>query len=197
MLDHNDRLFDLVCGHPLEAHLEGVKRCQAIISKEFSKKADLTVISAFPYTEGTQLMKPLAPASIITKAGGVIILVGHCTTPLPDVYLEGCEIFRRKHGSDLETGVFHCFDNNCRILEGGAPELNMSMAQALLGQDNFKIIFVSEDVPREHVERLGFLFAEDLSQAFEMSATYFPEPEVHIVPAGGVILPVLKTGHSH
>jgi nickel-dependent lactate racemase len=192
VLDHNDMLYDLVCGHPVKAHLDGVARCRSIISKEFEKKADLTVISAFPYAEGTQLMKPLAPASMITKAGGVIILVGHCTNPLPDAYLEGCEMFRRKHDGFFEKSVFDLFDNNCRILENGAPEFNMSMAQALLGQDQFKIIFVSEEVPRGHIEQLGFQFAEDLNQAVTMSAAFFPEPEVHIVPAGGVILPVLQ-----
>jgi len=35
------------------------------------------------------------------------------------------------------------------------------------------------------------VFAEDLNQAFAMSAAFFPNPEVHIVPSGGVILPVL------
>jgi nickel-dependent lactate racemase len=192
VLDHNDRLYDLVCGDPVEAHLEGVTRSRAIISKKFNKKADLTVISAFPYTEGTQLMKPLGPASIITKEGGVIILVGHCTAPLPDVYLEGCEMFRQKHVGHLEKHVLDLFDNNCRILEEGAPEFNMSLAMALLAQDKFKIIFVSEDVPREHVERLGFLFAADMDQAFALSEAFFPNPEVHIVPSGGVILPVLQ-----
>ena len=67
----------------------------------------------------------------------------------------------------------------------------MSLAQALLAQHKFKVILVSEDIPRDTAERLGFAFAEDLNQAFVMTETFFSSPEVHIVPSGGVILPVL------
>jgi nickel-dependent lactate racemase len=192
VLDHNDRLYKLVCGDPVEAHLVGVDLCKRIISHRFQKKADLTVISAFPYTEGTQIMKPLAPASEITREGGVVILVADCTVPLPDPYVECCETFRLKHAGRLRDSIFELFDHNCRIMEEGAPEFNMSMAQALLAQHEFKIILVSDSVPRETAERLGFLFAKDLSQAFAMSAEFVTDPEVHVVPSGGVMLPVLE-----
>jgi nickel-dependent lactate racemase len=193
VLDHNDHLYELVCGDPVEAHLAGTKRCEDIISKDFEKQADLTVISAFPYTEGTQLMKPLEPASMITKEGGVIILVGHCTVPFSDLYLKGCERFRLKYKGHLKESVLAHFSDNRRILEDGAPEFNMSLAQALLAQDRFKVILVSEEVPKEHSDQLGFLHAKDLYQAFQMSADFTPHnPNVHIVPSGGVILPVLQ-----
>ena len=191
VLDHNDRLYDLVCGDPVKAHLAGIDLSKRIISMKFQKRADVTVISAYPYTEGTQIMKPLAPASEITKQGGVIILVADCTVPLSDAYVEGGERFRLKYAGHLREGVLGLFDNNRRIIEDGAPESNMSLAQALLAQDEFKVILVSEDIPRETAERLGFLFAEDLNQAFAISETFFPNPEVHIVPSGSIILPVL------
>jgi hypothetical protein len=66
------------------------------------------------------------------------------------------------------------------------------MTQALLGQDSFNVILVTEDIPRESVEALGFLYAEDMEQAVSMSAEINPKPEVHIVPSGGVILPILQ-----
>jgi nickel-dependent lactate racemase len=192
VLDHNDRLYDLVCGDPVEAHLAGIHACKRIISMKFQKQADLTVTSTFPYTEGPQIMKPLAPASMITKEGGAIILVADCTVPLPDAYIEACERFRRNYAGNLGEGVLGLFADNRRIIEEGSPELNMSLAQALLAQHKFKVILVSEDIPRDTAERLGFVFAEDLNQAFVMTETFFSSPEVHIVPSGGVILPVLQ-----
>jgi len=195
VLDHNDGLFDLVCGDPVEAHLAGIEQCKGIISQKFQKRADLTVISAFPYTEGPQIMKPLAPASLITREGGVVILVADCTSPLPDVYVEGCEKFRLKYDGNLREGLFELFDDNRRIIEAGAPELNMSVAQALLAQHDYKVILVTGDIPRETVERLGFLFAEDLDLAFAMSAAFVPSPEVHVVPSGGVILPMFEDNY--
>jgi len=193
VLDHNDHLYELVCGDPEEAHLAGTERCKEIISKNFEKRADLTVISAFPYSAGTQLMKPLEAASMITKEGGVIVLVGRCTVPFSDFYLNGCERFRSKYKGQLKESVLAHFSDNRRILEDGSSELNMSLAQALLAQHRFKVILVSEEVPKEHTERLGFLHAKDLYQAFQMSAALVPpSPDVHIVPSGGVILPVLQ-----
>lgn len=192
VLDHNDRLYDVVSGDPVKAHLTGAEICRGIISKEFKKKADMTIISSFPYTEGTQIMKPLAPASMITKEGGVIVLVADCTFPLPDVLVEGCERFRLEYGDNLREGIFRHFDDNRRLMEGTAPELNMAMTQALMAQDEFKVILVSQNIPKETGERIGFIFAEDMDQAFEKASAIVNNPDVNIVPSGGVILPMLE-----
>jgi nickel-dependent lactate racemase len=192
VLDHNDHLYDLVGGDPVEAHQKGSDICKEIVSRTFQKKADLTVTSAFPYTEGLQIMKPLAPTSMITKEGGCIILLAHCTSPLPEDYLKACERIRQEYSSNLRESILGLFEKNQRLLEGSSPEYNMSMTQALLGQDMFNVILVTEDIPRESVERLGFLHAKDLDQAFSMSASFNSAPEVHIIPSGGVILPTLE-----
>lgn len=192
VLDHNDRLYDLVSGDPVKAHLRGSDICREIISRTFQKKADITVTSAFPYTEGLQIMKPLAPASMTTKEGGCIILLAHCTSSLPDEYLDACERIRQEYGNNLRESIFSLFDKKQRLFEGSSPEYNMSMTQALLGQDRFKVILVTEDIPRDSVEKLGFLYAENLDRAFAIGATFNPKPEVHIIPSGGVILPTLE-----
>lgn len=67
----------------------------------------------------------------------------------------------------------------------------MCMSQALLALNDYKVILVSKDIDREEVERLGFLLAEDLDKAFAMAAGFVSNPDVHIIPAGGVILPKL------
>ena len=192
VLDHNDMLYDLVSGDPVEAHQAGSDICKEIISRTFQKKADLTVTSAFPYTEGLQIMKPLAPASMITKEGGCIILLAYCTSPLPEVYIKACERIRQEYRGNIRESIFELFDKNQRLLDGSSPEYNMSMTQALLGQDRFNVILVTKEIPRESVEALGFLYAEDMEQAFSMSAAFNPKPEVHIIPSGGVILPMLQ-----
>ena len=192
ILDHNDRLYDLTCGDPVDAHLAGVEISRRILSKRFEKLADVTVITSFPYSEGPQILKPLAPASIVTKKGGCIILFADVSTPLSDLFIKACEAFRLKYGPNLRSAVIDHFNQNRRISEKAAPELNMALAQLLLAQDQYKIILVSEDVTKEAAARMGIYHAEDINRAFEISDKFCPHPDVHIIPAGGVILPVLS-----
>lgn len=191
VLDHNDRLYDIVAGDPINAQQQGIEICRRIVSKNFKQKADLTIITSFPYNEGNQIMKPLAPAGLITKKGGTLILVADCTIPFAEEYLSACEAFRKLHGDHLHQAVFSRFDHNQLILEDSAPELNMSMAQALLAQDDFQVILVSEDIEADQVKRIGFDYAPTLEEAFVKATEYCAKPSVNIVPSGGVILPIV------
>jgi lactate racemase len=187
VLDHNDRLYELVTGHPREAHVAGTEICRRIISKGFKKKSDITVTTTFPYSEGPQIMKPLVPAFMVTKKGGAIILCADCSTPLPEPYLVSCEEFRKKYGKDLRGAVLRHFRKKRRIAEHSPPELNMSLAQALFAQQDYRVIVLSEDLPKKTVERLGFTYAADLEEAFRVADS--ANPDVHVIPSGGIILP--------
>jgi nickel-dependent lactate racemase len=191
ILDHTDQLYDVVCGDPIAAHLAGVEKSKAIISKGFSGKSDITIITSFPYSEGPQIMKPLAPASMVTKEGGVIILFADCTGNLPESFIVGFETFHKEHGHNLLKGVKDRVSRNRLIMEGAAIDFNMAAGMALIAQHTYKVIIVSEDIPREKVERMGFLYGSDGKEAFELGEKLAPHPDVHIIPSGGIILPVL------
>lgn len=192
VLDHRDRLYDLVCGDPEKAHEAGTRICRKAVAKEFDRPADVTIISAFPYTEGPQVMKPLAPALDTTRKGGCIILYADCCDPLPEIYFDACERFRIRHGPDLRQAVLQHFADNRPILAHQPPELNMSLAQVLLAVDDCNVILVSKDIARKNVEQLGFLHAPDLNTAIVKSSVFFTRPTAHIIPSGGVILPVVQ-----
>jgi nickel-dependent lactate racemase len=192
ILDQNDQVYDVVSGDPVHAHLAGIELSRAIISQRFSRKADLTIITSFPYTEGPQIVKPLVPASMVTKEGGCIILAADCTGNLPDDFIDSFEAFHSKYGHNLFGGVMEYFENNRLIMEGGAIDFNMALGLTLALQHRFTIILVSKDIPRVTGEKMGFLYADDLEQAFDLGETICPpNPEVHIIPSGGVILPVI------
>ena len=100
--------------------------------------------------------------------------------------------FHSKHSNDLSGGVFEYFKNRRLIMEGGAIDFNMALGLTLALQHRFKIILVSKNIPRVSGEKMGFLYADDLKHAFELSETICPlHPEVHVIPSGGVILPVI------
>jgi nickel-dependent lactate racemase len=192
ILDQRDQVYDLVSGDPVQAHLEGIEKSKIIICQKFSKKSDITIITSFPYAEGPQIVKPLAPAAMVTKEGGCIILAADCEGNVPDAFVDSFERFHSLYGTNLLTGVLDHFENNRLIMEGGAIDFNMALGMTLATQHRFKIILVSEDISKETGEKMGFMHAEDLEQAFDLSADICPpNPEVHIIPSGGVILPVI------
>lgn len=192
VLDHKDRFHDLVCGDPVEAHRKGCRISSGIIEKQFKSPADITMISAFPYTEGPQIMKPFAVAEAITKRGGCIILYADCTLPLPEKYYSACERFRKAYSPELRRAVLDHFATNRGIIDDTSPEMNMSLAQVLLALNDYTVILVTNDIAAGDVQRLGFIHAERIDQALSIAANRFPDPSINIVPSGGVILPLVK-----
>lgn len=193
ILDQNDQVNDLVSGDPVNAHLAGIEKSKGIISQAFARKADLTIITSFPYTEGPQIVKPLAPASMVTKEGGCIILCADLEGELPDAFVDSFQRFHREHGDDLLGGVLQHFSNNRLIMKGGAIDFNMALGMTLAIQHRFKIVLVSDDIPEEKTDKMGFIYAGSLQEAFEIGEGICPRPDVHIIPSGGVILPVLRS----
>ncbi|MFO7985420.1 MAG: lactate racemase domain-containing protein [Desulfatiglandaceae bacterium] len=191
ILDRRDQLFALVAGDPVHAHLSGIEVSKSIISQDFHEKADLTLTTSFPYMEGPQIVKALAPAAMITKQGGCIILSTECEGTLPEPFIESFERFHATYGQNLLKGVLAHFNSGRLIMETGAIDYNMALAMTLAIMDRFKIILVSEDIPRATAEKMGFIYARDLAQAFALSSSLCSQPDVHIIAAGGVILPVV------
>ena len=192
ILDQRDQVYDLVSGDPVQAHLAGIEKSKDIICQKFQKKSDVTIITSFPYAEGPQIVKPLAPAAMVTKEGGCIILSADCEGNLPDAFVDSFERFHSKYSNNLLGGVLDHFEGNRLIMEGGAIDFNMALGMTLATQHRFKIILVSKDISKETGEKMGFMYEEDLEQAFKLSADICPlNPEVHIIPSGGVILPVI------
>jgi len=192
VLDQRDDAYDIVAGDPVEAHLSGIAISRGILCTEFRGKADVTLITSFPYSEGPQIVKPLAPAAMATREGGCIILIADLSGGLPEAFVESFNLFHKTHGHDLLKGVLDHFRQNRLIMEGGAIDFNMAMAMTLAVQHRFRTILVSEDISRDQGEKMGFAYATDLNEAFELASAISPRPTVHIIPSGGVILPVIQ-----
>jgi len=192
VLDHRDGLHEVVAGDLMEAHRLGVQRSRQILTVPFQRKSHVTIISSFPYSDGLQIMKSLAAASLVTRKGGVIVLLADGTEGIPEAYAEACEAFRHEHGDRVGAGLLSCFAANRPILPGAPPELNMSLARALRTQDAFNVILVTNRIPEARVRQVGFQWAATLPEAFDGVDAVFLSPEVHIIPSGGVILPVLQ-----
>ena len=191
ILDQGDHVYGVVSGDPVKAHLSGIKKSKKILSQKFPSKSDLTIITSFPYSDGPQVVKPLVPASMVTKEGGCIILAADCKSNLTDEFIGNFESFRSLHTGCLSKAVMEHFDEKHLIMDEGAVDFNMALGLTLTIQDKFNIILVSRDIEREQAEKMGFMYAQNLKQAFEISRNMCSHPDVHIIPSGGIILPIV------
>ena len=193
VLDHQDNLYEIVAGHPRETHRAGIRTCERLISKQFEKKADVTIVSAFPYTEGPQVLKPLAPAGLVTREGGCIILAADGKGNLPDRFVEDLGQYRQSDKKRLQAEIRKNFENNRLVLPNCPIELNMAGATALKAQAKFKVIIASENLPAAKIEQMGFIHAGNIGEALDTAKGMMPTAEVHVIPSGGVILPIVAT----
>lgn len=191
VLNQRDEAADLVAGDPVYAHEAGIEQSRKILTRTFSQKADITFITSYPYSEGPQIVKPLAPASLVTKEGGTIVLCADCTGNLPDAFVHCFERFHAAYSHDLEGSVLDHFHHGRLIMEEGAIDFNMALAMTLCIQHRFRILLVSQDIPRETARKMGFLHADTPASAVDILQKMHVQPSVHLIPSGGVILPVL------
>ena len=90
-------------------------------------------------------------------------------------------------------GVLHHFNNKQLIMKGGAIDFNMALGMTLAAQDRYQIILLTRDIPRAKAEKMGFIHAHTLQEAFAQVSSLLPEPTVHVIPSGGVILPIFES----
>jgi hypothetical protein len=63
-----------------------------------------------------------------------------------------------------------------------------------IGIPESRISVVTQDIPRRKGEMMGFIHAQTLQEAFECVSSFLTKPEVHVIPSGGVILPLFGAG---
>lgn len=194
VLDKLDQTADIVSGDLRKAHLAGIERSKSIISQDFSSKSDITITTSYPYTHGPQIVKPLIPASLVTKKDGCIILLAECREELPQDFVQCFYEFRQRHGNDLKGSVLRCFADGEVIMPQGAIDFNMALGLTLSLLATFIIILVSQIIPAAQAEQMGFIPASNLHEAFDKTSEIYKNPTVNIIPCGGSILPQVNHG---
>jgi hypothetical protein len=190
VLDTQDRAVDMVAGHPVQAHLAGVEKCRPHITERFDQPADLVITSSFPYNEGPQIVKALAPAAMAAKPGAPIVLAADLIAPPPDFFVAAFESFHQNHGRDLAGAVIDRFRSNRLILDIGVLDLNMALGMTLRLQAQHPMVLMSGDIGAGEARRMGFGHAPDMESVWAAVENRLPrDPLVHVIPSGGVILP--------
>ncbi len=193
VFDPRERVVDVVAGHYERAHQEGILRSKENYGFGFDKPADITLVSAEPYDEGPQLMKPIIPASLMTtKPGGTVILLARCPGRMPEAMLQSFDAVFEKKPVHVGRFAVNAFKTS-QLMAPGAIDFNCAIFFALVCQSRTRVIVVSDDLDEKSVNRLGFTYAPSLQAAIDRVAEKQPQATVNIFPLGGLLLPVMPT----
>jgi len=184
-------VYDVVAGHYYEAHQEGIRRSLPNFTVKMREKAEVTILSAYPYTEGPQLMKPIGPAAMCTKGGGAIILLATSRSPMPEPMLHAFDVVRQMGSDRPDEVLLNTFKKRSLVLNDAPIDFNMALFFTEVYKAQYDLTIVSRDIRREDAERMGFHFASDLKEAIERVQKEFPRAKVNIFPIGGMVLPDL------
>jgi nickel-dependent lactate racemase len=192
--DSKESVKGVVAGHFEEAHSAGAAMCFDQCNVKFNDRADVTIASTFPYTEGPQLMKPLGSATAVTRKGGTVILFASAIRGgrVPEPFLKSFDAAFAVCDKNAKQLVLDCLRDRSVIVPDAPMDFNCALDLTLLYLSRVKVILVSKDADEEQAARLGFGFAHSLDQAVAKVSRDLPEATVNILPSGGLIIPVMS-----
>lgn len=183
----------VVAGDFRKAHEAGAEMSFKEIAIRFDELSDVTIVSTFPLDEGPQIIKPLGPATMVTKPGGTVILVASIKGGrLPDVLLKAFDSAGKIAKGDSKSLVLKCLREGTLIVPNAPMDFNCALDLTLLYLSRVGVTMVSPDNDSDQARRLGFNFATSVDEAVHEVSKHLPNAAVNILPAGGLIVPITE-----
>jgi nickel-dependent lactate racemase len=191
VLDYREEIVDLVFGEPIPAFERAVELTVENCGYAVGEKADVTILSCFPYRVIPQIFKPLRMASLCTKQGGLIVLVAKNLGPLPEDLIAMLQFAASQDGDTLVTDMLAG-----KLTRHGAP-LNLNFYVPILrALEAFRCAVVTREIPTEVLEGMGLSRFDDLQQAIDEHAGAAPSATAHVFSAGGMAIPTFPAGFN-
>jgi nickel-dependent lactate racemase len=190
--DTTGRIYEILAGDLLEVHRAGMKMQTERLGVRVSGKADVTLVSSYPYDEGVQVMKAFMPAALATKEGGSIFVVTELVEPLPDFFLESVRKVRGGGGAEAEERALEKLKRCEPLIEEAAMDFNMAMILILAMTRRFNLVLVGHAVLKDAADAMGCEYSPDLRTALDKESGRLKEASVSIIPGGGYIYPIIS-----
>jgi len=191
LYDSLGNIYDILAGNPLDVHDAGIRKTVETLGIPVSERADITLVSSYPYDEGPQIVKPVLPAAMTTKPGGTILLVAEILAPLPEFFLDSFTKIRECGGTEAEARIKEKLLCVEPIIEG-PMDFNMALILIFFASRKFRVVLVADRILREAAGQMGFEYASDLSMAIEKEKWRRKTATVNLIPAGGYVFPMVK-----
>lgn len=186
VLTTSGEIYQVVAGHYIQAHRQGVHFCQELYAIKVRDVADAVIVSSSPADlDFWQAGKAIMAAEKIVKTGGTIILVTPCYEGVGphDSFLRFCA---REDVGDLLVAA-----------QKGelSPEdvLPLSVAALLhYVRKRAEIIIISDGLKRDDIEKTGFKYFSDIHDAVEyVFVRHGVNAKIYVIPYGGHTYPML------
>lgn len=179
--NHQNEIVSVVAGDLELAHKEGLKVCQHIWQVSCKSKFDIVITSPGGYPKDIDLhqaQKAIAPAELITKKGGSIILVAECRDGIGKF-----ESWLAK--ADDPEDVIERFQK-----EGFDPKTHSSkafmFARALA---RFNLFILTHHIGKERLNKLFLKQVNSIDQALEETGCLNKKSRVAFMPFATNLIP--------
>ena len=184
VLTPDKKITSAYAGDLNAAHLAACEAARNLYTVEIQSAADLAIVSCGGQPKDInfiQSQKALDYGVRALKLGGTIILLAAC----PDGFGNATffEWFQYQDLDEFETALRNKYEIN-----GQTAHATMEKAR------RFRVILIS-NFNRDQTETMGMEKAETLDEALAMAYEKLPaNPQTVVIPDGGTILPVIKSG---
>ncbi len=181
VLNQDQEIYKVFAGETEAAQAAAIAALKEVFGVPVPKLSDVTITSGYPLESNLiQSGKALLNADIVTKKGGVVILMSACDEgPGPLFY----ETLAERPAPEV---VIEWVGNGKASPTGGPMAARV---RELLKTK--KLIVVTDGVAPEKLADMEMIYAPTVQEALQVAAKYQPNAEVTILPVGGSTLPIL------
>lgn len=181
---HGRGFLGVVAGNLERAHQAGVALCARAARAPFSELSDLTITCPGGYPRDIDLhqaQKALSVAEMVTRPGGVIVLVAECRNGT------GTEFARWLQEAQAPQEVIERFE-----VVGWSEASGKAMMFARAAAE-YTVILVSENFDQDFVESLFLHKADSLREAVGHAREILgSQPHTTVIPRAGGLIPISR-----
>jgi nickel-dependent lactate racemase len=190
--DSFGRVYDILAGDVFEVFRVGIRRQSLALGVAVSSKTDATIVSAFPYDEGVQIMKSFMPSAMVTKLGGSIFVVTELLEPLPEFFLDSIRKIKGDNTCVIDPVAADKLSRCEPLIEGVGVDFNMALILVLAVAKKFTLSLIGHEVLKDLARAMECKWYPDLDAALQKASEKGEKRTVSVIPAGGYIFPIIE-----
>jgi len=190
--DSYGQVYDVLAGDVFDVFRAGIERQSQALGVAVSGKTDVTIVSAFPYDEGVQIMKSFMPSAMVTKLGGSILVVTELQEPLPAFFLDSIRRIKGDGTCVIDPGAADKLGRCEPLIEGVGVDFNMALLLVLAVAKKFNLALIGHEVLKDLAKAMECKWYPDLNTALQKESKKGEKKTVSVIPAGGYIFPIIE-----